>query len=165
MGADCSRFHGWIDGIPDLKVQVFFETECDNSPRIPAVLWISRFVLPSTFEMFDVNGRIYAGYHPRCRELPGPEPLALCRPRARPRNFPRLDSLEGKTIGLFANGKRAAVPMLEALERELRAKYPTLKTSWYKCSEFNVPEILTHGKEAFEAWVKGVDGVALTVGD
>jgi len=78
---------------------------------------------------------------------------------------PRLDSLEGKTIGLFANGKRAAVPMLEALERELRAKYPTLKTSWYKCSEFNVPEILTHGKEAFEAWVKGVDGVALTVGD
>ena len=78
---------------------------------------------------------------------------------------PRLSSLEGKTIGLFANGKRAAVPMLEALERELRAKYPTLKTSWYKCSEFNVPEILTHGREKFEAWVRGVDGVALTVGD
>ena len=78
---------------------------------------------------------------------------------------PRLDSLEGKTIGLSANGKRAAVPMLETLERELRAKYPTLNTSWYKCSEFNVPEILTHGKEKFEAWVRGVDGVALTVGD
>lgn len=78
---------------------------------------------------------------------------------------PRLDKLEGKTIGLFANGKRAAVPMLEALERELKGKFPTLKTSWYKCSEFNTPEILTFGREKFEAWVRGVDGVALTVGD
>ncbi|OFZ96333.1 MAG: hypothetical protein A3H35_11800 [Betaproteobacteria bacterium RIFCSPLOWO2_02_FULL_62_17] len=77
----------------------------------------------------------------------------------------RLASLEGKTIGLFANGKRAAVPMLEALERGLKAKYPSLKTSWYKCSVFNTPEILTHGKEKFEAWVRGVDAVALTVGD
>lgn len=78
---------------------------------------------------------------------------------------PRLDTLEGKTIGLFANGKRAAVPMLIALERELKAKYPTLKTSWYKCSEFNIPEVLTSGKGKFEAWVRGVDAVALTVGD
>jgi len=77
----------------------------------------------------------------------------------------RLASLEGRTLGLFANGKRAAVPMLVALERELKAKYPTLKTSWYKCSVFNTPEILTHGKEKFEAWVRGVDAVALTVGD
>lgn len=77
----------------------------------------------------------------------------------------RLETLEGRTIGLFANGKRAAVPMLEALERELKAKYPTLKTSWYKCSVFNTPEILTHGREKFEAWVRGVDAVALTVGD
>ena len=78
---------------------------------------------------------------------------------------PRLDTLEGKTIGLFANGKRAAVPMLEALERELKAKYSTIKISWYRCSVFNTPEILTHGKEKFEAWVRGVDAVALTVGD
>ena len=78
---------------------------------------------------------------------------------------PRLDSMAGKTIGLFANGKRAAVPMLEALERELKAKFPTLKTSWYKCSVFNTPEILTFGREKFEAWVRGVDAVALTVGD
>ena len=78
---------------------------------------------------------------------------------------PRLDTLEGKTIGLFANGKRAAVPLLEALERELKARYATLKTSWYRCSVFNTPEILTHGKEQFEAWVRSVDAVALTVGD
>ncbi len=78
---------------------------------------------------------------------------------------PRLDSLEGKTLGLFANGKRAAVPMLQALERELKAKFPTLKTSWYKCSVFNTPEVLTFGREKFEAWVLGVDAVALTVGD
>ncbi|MFM9968999.1 MAG: hypothetical protein ACKVQK_11460 [Burkholderiales bacterium] len=77
----------------------------------------------------------------------------------------RLDTLEGKTIGLFANGKRAAVPILVALERELKAKFPTLKISWYKCSVFNTPEILTQGKDKFEAWVRGVDAVALTVGD
>ena len=78
---------------------------------------------------------------------------------------PRLASMEGKTIGLFANGKRAAVPILAALERELTARFPTLKISWYKCSVFNTPEILTEGKAKFEAWVHSVDGVALTVGD
>jgi len=77
----------------------------------------------------------------------------------------RLDTMEGKTIGLFANGKRAAVPMLQALERELKVKFPSLKTSWYRCSVFNTPEILTFGREKFETWVRGVDAVALTVGD
>jgi hypothetical protein len=78
---------------------------------------------------------------------------------------PRLKDLNGRTIGLFANGKRAAVPMLAAVERELKARFPSVQTRWYKCSVFNVPEILTGGKEAFEAWVDGVDGVVLTVGD
>ena len=43
--------------------------------------------------------------------------------------------------------------------------FRSLKTSWYRCSVFNTPEILTHGKEQFEAWVRSVDAVALTVGD
>jgi hypothetical protein len=78
---------------------------------------------------------------------------------------PRLDTLEGKKIGLFANGKRAAVPSLSALERELKARYPGVQTSWYKCSVFNTPEILTDGKEKFEAWVRQQDAVAVSVGD
>jgi hypothetical protein len=77
----------------------------------------------------------------------------------------RLKNLEGRKIGLFANGKRAAVPMLAALEKELKARFPSVETSWYRCSVFNVPEILTEAREEFEAWVKGVDAVALTVGD
>ena len=78
---------------------------------------------------------------------------------------PRLDTLEGKKIGLFANGKRAAVPSLSALERELKSRYPGVQTSWYKCSVFNTPEILTEGKEKFEAWVREQDAVAVSVGD
>ena len=78
---------------------------------------------------------------------------------------PRLDTLEGKKIGLFANGKRAAVPSLSALERELKLRYPGVQTSWYKCSVFNTPEILTEGKEKFEAWVRQQDAVAVSVGD
>ena len=42
---------------------------------------------------------------------------------------PRLDTLEGKTIGMFANGKRAAVPLLEALEREANELSAMLATS------------------------------------
>ena len=78
---------------------------------------------------------------------------------------PRLKDLEGKKIGLFANGKRAAVPMLAAVERELKKRIPAVQTSWYRCSVFNVPEVLTEGKEKFEAWVGEMDAVALAVGD
>lgn len=78
---------------------------------------------------------------------------------------PRLKNLEDKKIGLFANGKRAAVPMLAALERELKKKFPSAEISRYGCSVFNVPEILTEGKGKFEAWVSGVDAVVLAVGD
>ena len=78
---------------------------------------------------------------------------------------PRLSAIEGKRIGLFANGKRAAVPILDAVDRELKARFPGVTTDLYRCSVFNTPEALTHGKEKFEAWVRSVDGVALTVGD
>jgi len=78
---------------------------------------------------------------------------------------PRVKDLEGKKIGLFANGKRAAVPMLAAFEKKLHASFPSVQTDWYRCSVFNVPEVLTHGKERFEAWVAGMDAVVLAVGD
>lgn len=78
---------------------------------------------------------------------------------------PRLKDLAGKKVGLFANGKRAAVPTLAALERQLKERIPSVEISWYKCSVFNTPEVLTPGKEKFEAWVQSVDAVALSVGD
>ena len=36
---------------------------------------------------------------------------------------PRVDTLEGKRIGLYDNGKMAAEPVLEVLERKLRDRY------------------------------------------
>jgi hypothetical protein len=36
---------------------------------------------------------------------------------------PRLPDLRGKRIGLFANYKRAAVPIQDAVEAELRGRY------------------------------------------
>jgi len=51
------------------------------------------------------------------------------------------------------------------LVRELKARFPGVTTDLYRCSVFNTPEALTHGKEKFEAWVQTVDAVVLSVGD
>jgi hypothetical protein len=79
--------------------------------------------------------------------------------------MPRLDTLDGRKVGLFANGKRAAVPSLTALERELKARFPKVDISWYRCTVFNTPEVLTEGKAKFEEWARQQDAVALSVGD
>ena len=78
---------------------------------------------------------------------------------------PRLPDLAGKAIGLFSNGKRAAHLTLGAFERELAGRYPAAKTSWYTSTVMNSPEALTEGKAKFDAWVKGVDAVVLSVAD
>lgn len=78
---------------------------------------------------------------------------------------PRLPDLAGKAIGLFANGKRASLLTLGAFERELAAKYPTAKTSWYTSTVMNSPEALTEGKAKFDAWIESVDAVVLSVAD
>ncbi len=78
---------------------------------------------------------------------------------------PRLKGIDGKKIGLFANGKRAAVPILASVEKQLKERFQNIETSWYRCSEFNVPEMLTSGKEKFAAWIGSVDAVVLAVGD
>ena len=78
---------------------------------------------------------------------------------------PRLDSLSGKKIGLFANHKRAARPMLEVARTWLAQKFPDAKLDLYTGTETNVPEMWTRGKEKFEKWIDDVDGVVLAVGD
>lgn len=78
---------------------------------------------------------------------------------------PRLQDLGGKTIGLYSNRKRAAQLALEAFERELLEKMPAAKTSWYKCTGYNTPEMLTHGKDQFAQWVGSVDAVVLSAAD
>jgi hypothetical protein len=77
----------------------------------------------------------------------------------------RLTDLSDKKVGLFCNSKRAAVLILNEVERKLKERYPPITTSWYEYTEVNVPEIETKNSAKFQEWVKGVDGVILAVGD
>jgi hypothetical protein len=77
----------------------------------------------------------------------------------------RLDSLAGKKIGVFANYKRAALPIAGSLIKRLNAMYPDSETSLFHSSEWNVTEIETEDRDKFIAWVRGVDAVVLVVGD
>jgi len=77
----------------------------------------------------------------------------------------RVDSLGGKTIGLFKNFKRAARPMLEVVERELQKKYPTTRFSWFESNAANVLETETENKDKFREWVEGIDAAVAVVGD
>ena len=78
---------------------------------------------------------------------------------------PRLDNLAGKKIGLFVNYKRAAMPSAEAVEKQLKARFPDAEYSYYESREWNVNVIETSDKDKFAAWVKGVDAIVATIGD
>jgi len=78
---------------------------------------------------------------------------------------PRLEDLNGKTVGLFATTfKPAAKPILDVVEQKLKAKYPEMKTSWFL---YGHGTAVTDGadKDAFEEWAKGIDISVTSVGD
>ncbi len=77
----------------------------------------------------------------------------------------RLNTLAGKKIGLFANFKRAARPIVTEVEKRLKGMYPDCETSFFDSRGANVVESETKNREQFIAWVKGVDAVILAVGD
>ena len=77
----------------------------------------------------------------------------------------RIESLAGKKIGLFANFKRASLPIVTEVGKRLEARYPDCETSIYNSQGANVVEIETKNKEQFTAWLKEVDAVILAVGD
>jgi len=76
----------------------------------------------------------------------------------------RLKDLEGKTIGLFRNSKRAAPLSLEALKKRLEERYPTIEFSPFALMP-NAGVLETEDKDRFEEWIKGVDGVIFAYGD
>lgn len=78
---------------------------------------------------------------------------------------PRLDSLAGKRIGLFANFKRASRPIVAEVGKRLKSAYPDCETSLFESRGANVVETETENREQFIAWAKGVDAVVLAVGD
>ena len=78
---------------------------------------------------------------------------------------PRMNTLAGKKIGVFVNYKRAARPIGLALEKRLKAMFPSSEISFFQSPEWNVTEIETKDKDKFTAWAKGVNAVILLVGD
>ena len=78
---------------------------------------------------------------------------------------PRLTDLNGKTIGLFAAAaKIASRPIMEAVERKLKQRYPSAKFSWFLFG-YNLNVAETDDNKRFEAWAKGVDVGIAAVGD
>jgi len=75
---------------------------------------------------------------------------------------PRLDNLAGKKIGLFANIKRAARPMLDEVEKNLKARFPDVQTSVFQALQWNRQQA---DRPRFEAWVKEIDAAVVAVGD
>lgn len=79
---------------------------------------------------------------------------------------PRLAGLAGKKIGLLANAKRAARPILGVVERKLKERFPSAEISWYYTRYAVGPaEADTENKTKYEDWLKGVDAVVAAVGD
>ena len=78
---------------------------------------------------------------------------------------PRLNTLDGKKIGLFANFKRAAVPIANEVEKQLKDVFPEIETVLFHSTLPNVDESETVNKEKFAAWAKSVDAVVGMVGD
>jgi hypothetical protein len=77
---------------------------------------------------------------------------------------PRLTELEGKKIGLFANGKRASKPIMTVVEAKLKERLPNAEFSWFFFRQ-NREVADTPEWASFEDWVKTVDTVVSAIGD
>ncbi len=77
---------------------------------------------------------------------------------------PRLPDLTGKKIGLYANSKIAALPILAVVEEQLKARFSGLTfTRFQRIPNLSVKETDSWAK--FQEWIKGVDAVVLAHGD
>jgi hypothetical protein len=77
---------------------------------------------------------------------------------------PRLTDLTGKKIGLYANSKIAALPILGVIEDQLKERFSGLQfTRFERIPNLSVAETDVWVK--FQEWVKGVDAVILAHGD
>ncbi len=77
---------------------------------------------------------------------------------------PRLSDLSGKRIGLYANSKIAALPMLAVVEEQLRERFSGLQfTRFERIPNLSVAE--TDKWEIFQEWLNGVDAIIFSHGD
>ena len=90
-------------------------------------------------------------------EVDGSNPVVLS---------PRLDTFDGKTIGLYAHFKGHSPVMLQILSELLSERYPNTKFKMIQLKRdtmeaFNIPEFDAELKE----WLADVDGVITAYGD
>ena len=77
---------------------------------------------------------------------------------------PRLDNMEGKTVGFFLNSKIAAKPMSDIIEEKIKEKYTSMNFSRF----VRIPNISmeeTPKKAKYAEWLKGLDAVIYMYGD
>jgi hypothetical protein len=78
---------------------------------------------------------------------------------------PRLPEIHGKRIGLFANYKRAAGPIQDAVDAELRARFgEAIAIQRFAQAGSNDVGSSDEGAQ-FAAWLEEVDAVIVAVGD
>ena len=97
-------------------------------------------------------------------------PWAEVDPRPLKGITPRVASLENKTIGLFPNSKTAARPILTVIERNLKKRFPGIKTVWFDDASMHARGRQLGYEEStsdpgFVSWVNGIDAAVLSVGD
>ena len=79
---------------------------------------------------------------------------------------PRLADLKKAKIGLFCNYKRAAGPILTAIEKKLKERFPDCQTKWFiKHDMVKILQVKDEDKTKFDEWIKEVDGVIAAIGD
>jgi hypothetical protein len=78
---------------------------------------------------------------------------------------PRLDKLDGKTIGLLCNNKRAAPHILNAAEVLLKVKFPSVKITKFFARSFSVSSLEKDREKEFNDWLDEADAVVAAVGD
>jgi len=78
---------------------------------------------------------------------------------------PRLDKLDGKKIGFLCNSKRAAPLILDATEKLLKRRFPSVVNSRFFTRSFSVSSLERDREGEFNDWLKGVDAVIAAVGD
>jgi len=77
---------------------------------------------------------------------------------------PRVDTLAGKTIGLYDNGKPAAEPLLTAVQEKLQERYPDATFSWYHVEHLNQIKNDDEQAQVLE-WAEDVDTAIGAIGD
>jgi hypothetical protein len=78
---------------------------------------------------------------------------------------PRLDDVRGKRIGLYANYKRAAAPIQDAVQTELGRRYGSAITI-ERFQQAGSNDIGSSDEGAqFTRWLEEVDAVIVAVGD